>query len=168
MSYSRDQLEEHTKPELLEIARDQFSLDVKPTDNKDKLIDAILHMDSMGKKQRSLKNFNGFADENGKFEVPPEHVVLQIQPKQWDKSRQPVFLSVNGKGHYVPVDTPVCIHEKYLEVLKKAVAYEPKIEHDRLAGRDNIKWQQVYSYPFQVFHHNKSRKGSGVVEECQV
>ena len=157
MEYNRNALEDKTKNELLEIAQ-EFSLDVKQQDNKDKIIDAILYMASQGKKKRGVQNFTGFADEKGNFEVPPKYVVLQIQPKQWDKSRQPVFLSVNGKGHYVPVDTPVCVHEKYLEVLKKAVAYEPKVEKEVVNGirQDVIKWQQTYSYPFQVFYHNKT------------
>ena len=157
MEYNRDSLEEKTKVELTEIA-EQFNLSVKPADNKDKIIDAILHMASQGKKKRGMRPFTGLPDDNGNFEVPEKHVVLQIQAKQWDKARRPVFISVNGKGHYVPVDQPVCVHEKYLEVLKKAVAYEPKVEKVVKNGirQDEIKWQQTYSYPFQVFYHNKS------------
>lgn len=158
--YNRELLEEKTKPELLAIAQEEFNLSVKPQDNKDKLIDGILHMASMGTKTRGLKNFTGFADDNGNFEVPPQHVVLQLQAKQWDKKRRPVFVSVNGKGHYIPVDVPVCIHERYYEVLKKAVAYEPNVEKVVRNGLrvDEIRWQQTYSYPFQVFYHNKTKE----------
>lgn len=158
-AYNRAELEELTKNELTNIAREEFDLPIKPQDNKDRIIEGILAV-SEGQARGPTRAFTGFPDENGTFEVPPKHVVMEIQGPQWDMNKRPVFVSVNGKGHYIPVETPVCVHEKYLNVLKDArrTVAKPIKNANVLKGEKDMEWQTVYSYPFQVHYHNKTNE----------
>lgn len=149
---NRLDLEEKTKDELVEIAQTQFKLDVDKRYNEEKLISLILAKAGSVKKRAEV--FNGYADENGEFTVPPGGAVIEIQANEYNPYKRPVPLGVNGKFIYAPIEKPISIAAKYLEVLRNAVREETL--QRREGGELKTYYNTKLSYPFSILYQNRT------------
>lgn len=151
---NRKDLEVKDQDDLIAIAKNQFNLDVDRRYSKDKLIELIL---SKAASSKDAGKFTGFPDENGEFVVPPGGAVVEIQPGDTNPYKRPVPLGVNGKFIYAPVERPICIAGKYLEVLRNAQRIEVTQKRDE-SGNMQTFYNTKTSYPFAVHYHNKTDK----------
>lgn len=149
---NRDELEGKSQDELIAIAKNQFNLDVDRRFSEEKLITLIL---STAQSKRNVGKFTGFPDEDGEFSVPPGGAVVEIQPGDNNPYKRPVPLGVNGKFIYAPVERPICIASKYLEVLRNAQRIEVTQRRDEY-GNMKTHYNTKTSYPFAVLYHNKT------------
>lgn len=154
-AYNRNDLEDLTKEQLMTIANEEFGLGVKPADNKEKITLAILER-SGNQKKYGTKKFDGFPREDGVFEVPPKYAVIEIMPPQWDIHKRPVPLGHNGKFIYAPVERPIMIHEKYLNILRDAKREMTRQRETANRRRPETYYTVVPSYPHQIYFHNKT------------
>lgn len=157
---NRAELEQLEKDQLIAIANNEYSLDVDRRYNEEKLISLIL---SQSASENPSQKFTGFADENGEFTVPPGAAVVEIQTNAYNPYKRPVPLGVNGKFIYAPVEKPICIAGKYLEVLKNAVREETVQKKDE-QGILRTYYNTKTSYPFSILFHNKTDR----VQKVQV
>lgn len=156
---NRSDLEGKNQDELIAIAKNQFNLDVDRRFSEEKLITLIL---TTAQSKKSAGKFTGFPDENGEFSVPPGGAVVELQPGDNNPYKRPVPLGVNGKFIYAPVERPICIAEKYLEVLRNAQRLETTQRREN--GQLNTYYNTKTSYPFAILYHNKS----DMVQKVQV
>ena len=152
---NREQINELNQDELIAYGQ-ELGLDVDRRFGEEKLRNLILtKVSSQRKNVNQMKNFTGFPDENGEFTVPPGGAVVEVQTNQFNPYKRPIPLGVNGKFVAVPVETPVALHGKYLEVLRNAVRGEVTQKRD-----DYGRWRDHHNtraaYPFTVLFENKS------------
>ena len=151
---NRADLEQLDKDQLIAVANNEYGLDVDRRYNEEKLISLIL---SQAANDTPQKKFTGFPDENGEFTVKPGAAVVEIQTNAYNPYKRPVPLGVNGRFIYAPVETPICIEGKYLEVLKNAVREETVQKKDE-QGILRTYYNTKTSYPFSILYHNKTDK----------
>jgi len=151
---NRADLEELDKDQLIAIANNEYGLEVDRRYNEEKLISLIL---SNSATVQPNQKFSGFPDENGEFTVPPGGAVVEIQTNAYNPYKRPVPLGVNGTFLYAPVEQPICIAGKYLEVLKNAVREETIQKKDE-QGILRTYYNTKTSYPFSILYHNKTDK----------
>ena len=151
---NRADLEQLDKDQLIAIATNEYGLEVDRRYNEEKLISLIL---SQAASAKPNQKFTGFADENGEFTVPPGGAVVEIQTNAYNPYKRPVPLGVNGRFLYAPVEQPICIAGKYLEVLKNAVREETIQKKDE-QGILRTYYNTKTSYPFSILYHNKTDK----------
>lgn len=149
---NRNDLEGKDQDELIAIAKNQFNLDVDRRFSAEKLVTLIL---SKAASKQAQEKFTGFPDENGEFSVPPGGAVVEIQPGDNNPYKRPVPLGVNGKFIYAPVERPICIAAKYLEVLRNAQRIEVTQKRDEY-GNLKTHYNNKTSYPFAIMYHNKT------------
>lgn len=157
---NRADLELMDKDQLIAIATNEYGLEVDRRFNEEKLISLILSHSASAKPDQK---FTGFADENGEFTVKPGAAVVEIQTNATNPYKRPVPLGVNGRFIYAPVEKPICIEAKYLEVLKNAVREETIQKKDE-QGILRTYYNTKTSYPFSILYHNKTDK----VQKVQV
>lgn len=149
---NRKDLEGKDLDELIAIAKNQFNLDVDRRFSEEKLITLIL---STAGSKKELGKFTGFPDENGEFLVPPGGAVVEIQSGETNPYKRPVPLGVNGKFIYAPVERPIAIAGKYLEVLRNAQGVSVTQKRDEY-GNMKTHYNTRSAYPFAVLYHNKT------------
>lgn len=149
---NRNDLEGKDQDELIAIAKNQYNLDVDRRFSEEKLITLIL---STAQRTKNVGKFTGFPDEDGEFTVPPAGAVVEIQPGDNNPYKRPVPLGVNGKFIYAPVERPICIAGKYLEVLRNAQRIEVTQKRDEY-GNLKTHYNNKTSYPFSILYHNKT------------
>jgi hypothetical protein len=149
---NRADLEKLDKDQLIALANNEYGLDVDRRFNEEKLTSLILAHAAKGD---TVNKFTGFADDDGMFTVPPGGAVVEIQTNAYNPYKRPVPLGVNGRFIYAPVERPIVIAGKYLEVLRNAVREETiqkKDEHGIMRTYYNTK----SSYPFSILYENKT------------
>lgn len=151
---NRAELEQLDKDQLIAMANNEYGLDVDRRFNEEKLVSLILSHASSAKPNF---RFTGFPDEEGEFTVKPGGAVVEIQTNSYNPYKRPVPLGVNGSFIYAPVEQPVSIDAKYLEVLKNAVREETIQKKDE-QGILRTYYNTKTSYPFSVLYHNKTDK----------
>jgi hypothetical protein len=149
---NRADLEQLDKDQLIAIANNEYNLDVDRRFNEEKLVSLIL-ANSASKKP--LGKFTGFPDENGEFLVPPGGAVVEIQTNSYNPYKRPVPLGVNGRFIYAPVEQPIAIAGKYLEVLRNAIR-EETIQKKDANGNFQTYYNTKSSYPFSILYQNKT------------
>ena len=149
---NRRDLEGKSQDELIAIAKNQFKLDVDRRFSEEKLTSLILSKAQAGTPQG---RFTGFPDENGEFAVPPGGAVIELQPGDSNPYKRPIPLGVNGRFIYAPVERPICIPGKYLEVLRNAQRIETVQKKDEY-GNLKTYYNNKTSYPFSILYHNKT------------
>lgn len=149
---NRADLEQLDKDQLIAIANNEYGLEVDRRFNEEKLISLILSHAAKGKPDNK---FTGFADDDGMFIVPPGGAVVEIQTNSTNPYKRPVPIGVNGRFIYAPVERPIAIAAKYLEVLRNAVREETIQKKDE-QGILRTYYNTKSSYPFSILYHNKT------------
>lgn len=151
---NREELTELDKDELIAIANEKFGLNADRRFKEDKLVDMILeqHWKGKGTKEGDVAEM----DDDGMYEVPPGAAIVEIQAGPYNPNKRPVPLGVNGRFVYCPVERPVVLKAKYLEVLRNARRGTVTQTRNSQTGMYEDHWKDSSAYPFSMHYHNKT------------
>lgn len=153
---NREELTELDKDELIAIANEKFGLNADRRFKEDKLVDMILEQHWKG--QGNGENTAAEMDEDGMYEVPPGGAVVELQAGPYNPYKRAVPLGVSGKLIYCPVEKPVVLKAKYLEVLRNARRGTVTQTRNPQTGGYEDHWKDSSAYPFSIHYHNKTDK----------
>ena len=145
-------LAEATATQLAEFATTNYGLDVVPTHGKEKIRAALATAGWTGTEieVRVADAPPAPAEGNAGADKPRRMVTVLIpnQEKASGGGSEPVWLSVNGRGMWVPREEQVKIPYEYYLVLKSARAKLPITDADRAVTG----WREITEYPFSTIH----------------
>lgn len=153
---NREELSQLDKDELIAIANEKFNLNADRRFKEDKLVDMILEQHWRG--GGSSEDAAAEMDDDGAFTVPPGAAVVELQAGPYNPYKRAIPLGVNGKFIYCPVEKPVVLKEKYLEVLRNARRGTVTQTRNTQTGSYEDHWKDTSSYPFSMHYHNKTDK----------
>ena len=140
--YTREELVDWNKQELVSFANKMFGLNVSNRNNKEEIADLIIKAQNkmLGNKEVTI------VDEDDTTKVKPGYIKVRIQPGKYNPKNRPIFVSHNFRPATIPVNVDVVIPAYYESCLKDAV--QSSYYYDRDAGE--LRYQEENSYPYSV------------------
>ena len=140
-------ISECTLQELRKFAQETMGLEIASTANRAQIIaklSAVMQGDVIQ------------IDAQDEADHPPlkkveddEYVTIIIASNEEVGGKEPVWVSVNGRGLYIPRGVPSRVHKRYEHVLKNAV--RTVYEQETVNGiPGDIVGRNVHSYPYTI------------------
>lgn len=141
-------ISECTVTELRKYAQEVMGLEVAATANRAQIIAklaSVMQGDHIQIDAAEEANHPPLKQEDD----PGEYVTVIIASTEEVGGKEPVWVSVNGRGMFIPRGQPAKIHKRYEHVLKNAVrtVYEQEVTNG-IPG--DIVGRAVHSYPYTV------------------
>lgn len=141
-------ISECTLPELRKFAQEVMGLEIPSTTNRMQVIaklSSVMQGDMV--QIESIEEAEHPAPK--KVDDESDYVTVIIASTEEVGGKEPVWVSVNGRGLYIPRGTPSRIHKRYEHALKNAV--RTVYEQETVNGiPGDIVGRAVHSYPYTV------------------
>lgn len=154
MSQTREQLEEMTKPELIEVAKER-GLTVDPQGKKGNIVDALLSGQNMTVDPEAKKKMVEGKDIplGALYDLQGNRIkgwLYELEIMDSEQDHSPVPIIVNGHNIIVQRGKKVIVQEAYIEALRNAVI-ETRVQDE------SGEWHasRRFAFPFQATPLNR-------------